>query len=134
MKAHTDVLAYAKTGTAGGVKFESEDMLWTFMIANKGQHVHYHKGRRIYVNAGESENISKDKAVRKVVRLLIEKSGIDGTLAKSKIDARYHWGAVWWLGEDGKWAKVAQWKADENDMQLEGILKTCKSEFLKLME
>ena len=64
-----------------------------------------------------------------MVRLLYEKSGIEGKEAKSRIDARYPWGGVWWLGEKGKWAKVAQWREEDDDTQLDGILHTCKPEF-----
>ena len=68
------IFAYSKTGTAGAAKFKSEELLWEYMSANKGHHEHYYKGQRIYLNAGESENFLKDKAVRKVVRLLHEKA------------------------------------------------------------
>ena len=78
---------------------------------------------RIYLKVGgeTADGDLKEKAVRKVVRTVIEKWGSgDGEATKKKIDARYPWGAVWWMGSDGRWTKIAQWDASRQYMELLG--------------
>jgi hypothetical protein len=78
----------------------------------------------VYTRAGSGGNSEQDekreKAVRKVVRALIEKAGGNGEEAKKRIDAKYRWGAVWWHGDDAKWQKVAQWSATDRKMTMLG--------------
>ena len=97
-----DVFTFSKTGTKGAAKFNTEDLLWKYMKTNKGEHTLHYEGNRIYVAAGVPEDEKKERAVRKVVRLLIENNGGNGEQIKKKIDAKYRWGAVWWQGEDDK--------------------------------
>ena len=116
-----DVYAYAKTDTRGAARFKSEDQLWVYMQRNKGNHVHTYQSNRIYVKVNDASTVDgpKDKAVRKVVRCIIEQWGSgDGTTTKQRIEAKYPWGAVWWLGTDNKWKKIAQWDSSRHQMDL----------------
>ena len=117
-----EVFAYAKTGTRGAAKFFSQDAMWKYMVDKKGQHTHEYKGTTIYVNAPtcmqDPDGAAKDKAVRKMVRVLIEQNGGDGPTVKKRIDAKYKVGIVWWKGDDNKWNKVAEWKKEEAKMIL----------------
>ena len=132
-----DVYAYAKSGTEGAARFKTEDTMWEFLVANKGNHCHYFGGQRIYMKAGgrvPKEEEIKDKAVRKVVRALIEHANGDGETIKKRIDAKYPWGAVWWQLESGQWQKVAQWNATDQKMKLMGHALPLQAAFDKLME
>ena len=84
--------------------------------------------------AGVPEDEKKERAVRKVVRLLIENNEGNGEQIKKKIDAKYRWGAVWWQGEDDKWQKVAQWNTSDERMTLMGVLGELGDSFNKLMQ
>ena len=132
-----ETFAYARMGTRGAAKFKTEDAMWDFLTTNKGGHEYEHEGRRLYVRAGESYVSSddlKEKAVRKVVRALIEREGGDGKTAKAKIDAKYPWGAVWWKGTGSKWEKVAQWNAQDRTMQMMGTAAALQENVDKLMD
>ena len=83
---------------------------------------------------GTADDELKQRAVRKVVRALIEREGGNGKVIKARIDARYPRGAVWWKGEGEKWEKVAQWNALERNMRLQGsaaALQQTVDEFMK---
>ena len=75
---------------------------------------------------GEEDRV---KAVRKVVRLIIEKNGRNGSEVKKDLDTNYTKGIVWWNGE-----QVAEWSASHNKMQLQGWAKQHEEAFAELIE
>ena len=119
-----EVYTYAKTGTRGAARFTTGDAMWRYMTKNKGNHKYEHEGRRIYAKAAggavTEEEERREKAVRKVVRALIEREGGNGDVVKQRIDAKYHWGTVWWKKPEGKWEKVAQWNKEDSKMTMMG--------------
>ena len=70
----------------------------------------------------------RTKAMRKVVRLIIEKEGVDGTITKKDIYARYPKGRVLW-----KDVRVAQWDEGSEKMVLFGKLSEWQTDHDKLM-
>jgi hypothetical protein len=119
-----EIYTFAKTGTRGAARFTTDAAMWKYMTDNKGNHKYEHEGRRIYAKAaggdGTEEAERREKAVRKVVRALIEREGGNGEEVKKRISAKYQWGCVWWRGVDGRWEKVAQWSRDDFKMTLMG--------------
>ena len=138
MEQVEEVFAFAKTGTRGAAKFTTEDALWKYTVDSKDSEVHEFQGRRIYSRAGniggDPSDANKEKAVRKVVRLLIERAGGDGAAVKKKIDAKYAWGGVWFLGDDSKWTKVAQWNAKDDKMTMLGEAAVMQATLDKMLE
>eukprot|EP00973_Karenia_brevis_P087072 12074763-Karenia_brevis.AAC.1 len=64
------------------------------MKDNAGEHRHEYQGRRVYVQVNKPHvDQARERAVRKVVRVLIEKNGGDGAAVKKRIDALYKSGA-----------------------------------------
>eukprot|EP00973_Karenia_brevis_P069417 9652731-Karenia_brevis.AAC.1 len=66
--------------------------MWAYLEDNKGELNFDHNGRRVYINAGDGgkseEDSRRDKAVRKLVRAVIEANGGDGKKLKEE-------GKVW---------------------------------------
>eukprot|EP00973_Karenia_brevis_P016521 2262675-Karenia_brevis.AAC.1 len=55
-----------------------------------GEHQHEYQGRRVYVQLNKPKvDQARERAVRKVVRVLIEKNGGEGAVVKKRIDALY---------------------------------------------
>ena len=74
---------FAKARTRGAVKFFSQDAMWKYMVDQKGHRYHERQGGTIYVNAPtdsskDPDDAAREKAVRKVVRVLIEHNGGNG--------------------------------------------------------
>ena len=136
-----EVYAYAKTGTRGAAKFCTEDAMWNYvggMGGMEGQLTHEYNGNTVYVNAGATQkndaDAAREKAVRKVVRTLIEAKGGDGAAIKKRIDSKYKIGIVWWKGDDSKWLKVAEWSVETCKMELKNGGEAYQSRFNALME
>ena len=53
----------------------------------------------------DEETAAREKAVRNIVRTIIEKSGRDGAAIKEELEVSYKKGVVWWKDE-----RVAEWK------------------------
>ena len=126
-----DVYAFAKSGTQGAAKFKTDEAMWEYLVAKKGNHRHYYGGQRIYIQAGgkgPKEEADKDKAVRKVVRMLIESETAAGEKTKERIQAKYQLGAVWLR------LKVAQWNATDQKMMLTGLAHPLQAAYDKFME
>ena len=118
-----EVFTFAKAGARGAAKFFSQDAMWKYMVDQKGHHYHEHQGGTIYVNAPtdsskDPDDAAREKAVRKVVRVLIEHNNGNGAEIKKRIEAKYKAGIVRWKADDNKWKKVAEWKPEEGKMEL----------------
>eukprot|EP00973_Karenia_brevis_P077514 10769626-Karenia_brevis.AAC.1 len=100
-----EVYTYQKRDTKGMVRFRSEDDMWEYMTAHSGHHHHEYAGNRVYVEVSKrDEDRKRERAVRKVVRTLIETHGGDGPAVKEKMDALYKVGEVWFEDElVGEW-------------------------------
>ena len=68
------------------------------------------------------------KAVKKVVRLLIEKHGGDGPAVKNQMQTNYPKGLVGWKGE-----VVAEWDEEKREMKLMGEVVAWQEEYRKMM-
>ena len=106
-----EVFAFGlKRAERGAARFKDDKAMWKFMTDNKGQNKHsFQDGTSIYCNVDgvaqpDSDKAQKDKAVRKVVRAIIEQNGGDGGAVKPYLDTDYHRGLVWWRDE-----RVAEW-------------------------
>ena len=118
-------------GVAGSATLKTDDLPWDYMVDIKGKHVHTYKCNRIYVQAGNDEDIPKENAVGKVLRLLVEGDGGNVKGLKQRIDARYVryvWGAVGKCA-NGLWAKVAHRSAEDAVMKLLGVLQASHPAF-----
>ena len=124
-----------KRSERGGARFKPTDTMWKYMTANAGGHRHiFNETTTIYCNvdsAAERKTGEEDrvKAVRKVVRPIIEKNGRNGSEVKKDLDTNYTKGIVWWKDE-----RVAEWSAPHNKMQLQGWAKQHEEAFAQLME
>ena len=74
----------------------------------------------------KSEDEMKAKAVRKLVRTVIQENGGDGKDVKKRIDTNYPKGIVWF-----KDARIAEWK--DGRMVFKDAGKDFKEAFEKLM-
>ena len=133
-----EVFAYAKVGTAGAAKFRTEDAMWKYMVDNKGGHVHEYGGNNIFANAkgmrdGSEEDIARERAVGKVVRVFIEQHGGPPAQIKKRLSAKYKLGTVYWKGENDKWKTVAEWNAEEGKMALMEEAAAFQVQYAKLM-
>jgi len=72
------------------------------MRTNAGGHTHEFQGTRIYCNPDsaakdpDGDDAMRERAVRKLVRAIIETKGGDGQAVKKDMDANYRKGVVWW--------------------------------------
>ena len=80
-----EVFAYGKKfAESGAARFTTKEAMWSYMTTNAGDHQHEHNGGKIYCNAvsggnaDDQETTLKVKAMRKVVRAIIEANGGDG--------------------------------------------------------
>ena len=86
-------------------------------MSNKGKHKHDFKGQAaIYCNADATggtegdEDWERERAVRKVVRTIIETHGGDGPTVKKDLEANYRRGIVWYKDD-----RMAEWKAEGDE-------------------
>ena len=103
-----------KRAERGGARFRNADDMWKFMTANAGKHKHDYKGKAIYCNAdgpSDASAAAQERAIRKVVRVIIEANGGNGAIIKKDIDTNYKRGIVWWKDE-----RVAEWKQDHMEL------------------
>ena len=99
-----------------------------------GNHQHEYKGTTVYCNAdsvrkdGQSDDAAaREKAVRKMVRAIIEVRGGNGKEIKKSIDTDYKKGIVWW-----KNVRVADgWK--DGQLVLTGAAADFRDAFAKLL-
>ena len=119
MKEQTDIeetFAYGKKfAERGAARFKNSESMWNFMRANAGSHTHDFQGVRIYCNPdsaardADGEDATRERAIRKLVRAIIETKGSDGQAVKKDIDANYRKGVVWWQEvRVAEWSKVDQ--------------------------
>jgi predicted Fe-S protein YdhL (DUF1289 family) len=127
-----EVFAYGKTrAVRGAARFTTEEAMWSYMTQNAGKHVHEFLGRRIFANADgrkKLEDRTREKAVRKVVRAIIEYSGGNGSEVKAALETNYKKGIVWWKG-----VRAAEWDAAESKMVLLGDAVPLQAAFDVLM-
>jgi hypothetical protein len=128
-----EVFAYGKKfAERGGARFKSEAAMWDYMTAQAGAHKHEYEGSTIYCNVDTwsqdptSEKAMKERAVRKLVRAIIETQGGNGKAVKANIDTNYNRGIVWWMDE-----RIAEWKDDR--MQFKDAGAQFRSAFDQLM-
>jgi hypothetical protein len=129
-----EVYAYGKEfAEKGGARFKTEEAMWTYMRARSGKHVHDYEGVHVYCNVDnrsknpDSDDSLRERAVRKVVRAIIETSGGDSNKTKAEIDTNYKKGIVWW-----KEQRVATWQGGK--MELLGAAAPWKARFATLFK
>ena len=129
-----EVYSFGKFGERGAARFQTEEGMWEFMTANRGKLKFEAEGKEVYasLDAIHDANPAKTKAVRKVVRLIIEKeklrAGIDGNETKKNMYINYFKGKVLWEEE-----RVAEWDEDTGLMKLKGKLEPWWADYNKLM-
>jgi len=128
-----EVFAYGKKrAERGAARFKTEAAMWKYMTDHAGKHRHTFEGIHVYCNADgasrspDDEHARKEKAVRKVVRTLIEANGGDGQSVKQDIDTNYTKGIVWWKDE-----RVAEWS--NGAMELKGKMVPYTDAYNRLM-
>ena len=104
--------------------------MWDFMRKNQGNLNYKVGGGRIYANTHKlyDPNPERTRAVNKMVRLLIEKHGGDGSTVKKQIQTNYWTGLVGW-----KEVKVAEWNEEKREMTLMGEASEWVGEYRRLM-
>ena len=95
----------------GAARFVSKEAMWKYMSTKAGKHQHKYADKTIYCNVdGRRDEVSaaRERAVRKVVRVIIESNGGNGSEAKKSIETDYKKGIVWFYD-----ARVAEWRYGE---------------------
>ena len=138
MNAQTDIeetFAYGKKfAERGAARFKTSDAMWDFMRTHAGSHTYDFHGTRIYCNPDsaakdpDSEDAMRERAIRKLVRAIIETVGGDGQMVKKDIDANYRKGVVWW-----KEARVAEWSNTSRKLSFVGSHADFECTFNKLL-
>ena len=122
-----------KFAERAGVRFHSSGDMWKYMTDNAGSHKHSFRGTDIYCNPDnqadpQSEPSMRERAVRKLVRAIIESTGGDGATVKQDIETHYRKGIVWW-----KDSRVGEWSSVDTKMHLLANGLQFQSAFDKLM-
>ena len=93
------IFAYGKKfATMGAARFKTEEAMWTYLKNDSKSKCMNIDDHVLYVNRAEqgtSDDQARTKAVRKVVRAIIEEEG-GGAHTKTKIDTNYRRGTVWY--------------------------------------
>ena len=125
------VFAYGKKfATRGAARFKTEDAMWSYLKKDDTEVRFEIEGHRIYINRDvrkTPEDEARDKAVRKLVRAIIEEAGGDGNAVKKLIDADYRQGIV--RHKDVRVGEFTNYK-----MELVGEGKKLETRYNKLME
>ena len=130
-----EIFAFGKTrAEKGGARFKTSDAMWKYMKTNAGNHKHAFKDTSIYANVDlnmreSKKDQAKVKAMRKVVRIVIEKNGGDAKEVKKNMETKYGKGRVWWNEE-----RIAAWDEEKGQMILEGWAEQHEQEFIQLMK
>ena len=93
------IFAYGKKfATMGAARFKTEEAMWTYLKNDSKSKCMNIDDYVLYVNRAEqgtSDDQARTKAVRKLVRAIIEEEG-GGAHTKTKIDTNYRRGTVWY--------------------------------------
>ena len=125
-----EIYAFGKIAERGAARFNTEESMWEFLVANQGQLQFDVGSTKVYANPDAMHDPSPDKtkAVRKMVRLLIEKVGGDGKTVKKDIITNYPKGRVWYKDE-----RVAEWDDATRTMKLKGTAQVHQAEYDKML-
>jgi hypothetical protein len=129
------VFAFGKRyADRGAARFKTEEAMWKFMVAGRGNHRHeLSDGRLVYVsvakNSGEDEKMVKAmrKAVRAVMETMVQKASDDGKQqertredVRLELQASYKLGILRYGGKTwAQWSEadgVMNWTPDEYDI------------------
>lgn len=125
-----EIYSFGKRATRGAARFKTSESMWKYMTKHAGNHVHEYFGNNIYTNVDSpTGGDQRERAVRKVVRVIIEQNGNNGKEIKKDIDTDYVKGIVWWKDE-----RVAEWDEGQCKMELKGDVKEYAEQFKTLME
>ena len=93
------IFAYGKKfATMGAARFKTEEAMWKYLKKDSKSKCMKIDDYVLYVNRAEqgtSDDHARTKAVRKLVRAIIEEEG-GGAQTKTKIDTNYRRGTVWY--------------------------------------
>ena len=125
-----EVYALGKFAERGAARFKSEALALDFMVQNRGMLQFDACGTKVYASPDSTHDPApnRTKAVRKVVRMLIERNGGDGNAVKKDIATNYAKGKVWW-----KDCKFAEWDEKADKMMLVGEGTEYQEDYDKLM-
>lgn len=114
------IFAFGKRfATRGAARFKTEDAMLSFLRRDDTKVNFVVDGHRIYMNRDirkSPDEEGRNKAVRKLVRAIIEEEGGDGKITKENIDADYHKGIVRYKG-----IRVGEYLAGTMDLKGEAI-------------
>ena len=127
-------------GERGAARFKSEAEMWEYLEKNRGRLAFKAGSKDVFANADSlhDPNPARTKAIRKVVRLIIEKEkekeGAEGAITKKIIVTRYGKGRVLWkYGGNVKHEQVAEWDEAKGVMKLYGRVAEWEGEYKTLM-
>jgi hypothetical protein len=125
-----EIHAFGKLAERGAARFKSEQAMWDFMITNRGKLKYEVMGVSIYANPDSMHDPTPDKskAIRKVVRLIIESNGGDGQTVKKDIITKFGKGKVYY-----KKVPVAAWDELTGKIKLLGEASAYQDAYNKLM-
>ena len=125
-----EVFAYGDRASRGGARFLSEKKMWDYMGKHAGKHVHELLGQQVFVNVYNMDGTidPKQRAMNKVVRVIVEQNGGDGKTIKRSIEKNKASGEIWWQNE-----QVAKWDEVKNEMELMGAALQYQDAFRKLI-
>jgi hypothetical protein len=125
------VFAYGKKyAIRGGARFKTEESMMAFLRRDDTEAQFEVDGHRIYMNRDirkSAEDEARDKAVRKLVRAIIEEEGGDGSATKKNIDADYRRGIV-------RYKDVRVGEYTNGKMELKGDANKLEGRYSRLME
>ena len=124
------IFAYGKKfATMGAVRFKTEEAMWTYLKHENTSKCMNIDGHTLYMNRatkGTSDDQARTKAVRKLVRAIIDEEG-GGAHTRTKIDTNYRRGIVWYHD-------VRKGDFKDGQMELTNIGAKFGTKFKKLME
>ena len=114
-----EIYAFSKLAERGAARFQTEKNMLSFMVANRGGLWYVIAGKDVYANTDRMHDSHPDKtkAIRKILRLIIEKEGGDGKTIKKNIITDYWKGKVWYKDQ-----RVAEWYDSAKIMKLSGTV------------
>ncbi len=135
-----ETYAFGKTrAERGAARFTTKTAMWAYMTKNKGKHQHLFKGAKgeakIYCNVDDNGGVGggggKVRAVRKVIRTLIETNGGNGELVKQSIETNNR-GVVRF--KDERVAECIEEVGGDGHMKLLGAMVQHECHFKALMD
>ena len=124
-----EIYAYSY-GSVGFVRFNNKADMWTFLTSSKDNLKFDAEGTSVKASPDfiHDKNPPLSKAMRRVVRLIMEKVGGRGKKIETQIYANYPKGRILWKG-----ARVAERDETPQTVKLMGEVKDWQEDYVRLM-